>query len=61
MEGAFPYEGGMWPFFALNLRTVDQPQEGVELSKTRLGYYDMLRDEKGGARFGEGPWEGGLI
>ncbi|KAM0723673.1 hypothetical protein Q7P37_000661 [Cladosporium fusiforme] len=33
MEGAFPYEGKMFPVFAVNACSVEQPQEGVELRR----------------------------
>lgn len=60
MQGEYTYNGQVIPFFAVNVCTIDQPQEGVELSRTQLGYYDMLHENvEGGKR--EGPWEGGLV
>lgn len=60
MEGAYPFGEQMFPFFAVNVCTLDSPQEGVELSRTEMKYFDMLHDNvKGGLK--ETPWEGGLV
>lgn len=57
--GSYVYEGTTFEFFNVNLATVDQPQEGVDLSEVKLGYYDGLRDnQKAGTR--ETPFPGGL-
>ena len=47
-------------FFVLNASSIDQPQEGVELSKSKLQYFDALHDNfMAGTK--DTPWEGGLI
>ena len=47
-------------FFVLNASSIDQPQEGVELSKSNLQYFDALHDNfTAGTK--DMPWEGGLI
>lgn len=59
MEGFFEFGGQKHDLFAINLSTVDQPQEGVDLSRTKLQYYDMLPyNVVGGLK--DKPWAGGL-
>lgn len=61
MDGEYPVgEGKMWPFCALNLGTVDVPQEGVDLGKVEMKYYDMLHDNVSGGK-ADKPWPDGLI
>lgn len=61
MEGEYPIGGGkMMPICAVNLGTVNVPQEGVDLGKTVMKYYDMLHDNVGGGA-AEKPWPDGLI
>ena len=53
-------EDGMVDFFALNLVTLDQPQEGLDLSVFRIQYWDGRRDNwKSGCK--EEPWPGGIV
>ena len=53
-------EDGMVDFFALNLVTVDQPQEGLDLSVFGVQYWDGRRDNwKSGCK--EEPWPGGIV
>lgn len=46
-------------FFAVNLATIDQPQEGIDLSKTKINYCDGLNDNWW-AGLKDEPWAGGL-
>lgn len=47
-------------FFSMNLQTIDQPQDGVELSQWKLKYWDGLNNNWfAGSR--EVPWAGGLL
>ena len=56
-EGA---DGSRHDLFVVNLNTVDQPQEGVDLSLTKIGYVDMLHDNfTGGVK--DTPWPNGLV
>lgn len=54
------FEGKRVDAFMINLATIDQPQEGVDLSETKVKYWDGLRDN-----FAEGlrevPWPNGLL
>jgi hypothetical protein len=46
-------------FFLVNLRTIDQPQEGIDLSEVKIKYLDMLHDNfQAGKK--DTPWSGGL-
>ena len=59
LKGYFEHGGHRTDLFWINIATVDQPQEGVELSKVRLRYTDLSHDNfSGGAK--DGPWPGGL-
>lgn len=51
----------MYPFFAVNLGTVDVPMDcGIDLSKTEIKYHDMLHDNaEGGLK--DTPYEDGLV
>ena len=35
-------EGNSFPFFMVNVMSIDQPQDGVDLGKVKLKYYDGL-------------------
>jgi hypothetical protein len=61
MEGEYPLgEGKVMPVCAVNLGTLDVPQEGLDLGRVQMRYFDMAHDNvKGGLR--NEPWEGGLI
>jgi len=41
-EGEYEYEGTKHAFFSVNAATLDQPQERVDLSKVKIGYWDGL-------------------
>jgi hypothetical protein len=46
MEGEYPIGGGkMLPVCAVNAGTISVPQEGLDLSKTEIKYFDMLHDK----------------
>jgi hypothetical protein len=57
--GSYEYEGTKHDFFTINLATVDQPQEGVDLSKVKVQYCDGLHDNWF-AGLKDVPWPGGL-
>lgn len=53
-------KASMVDFFALNLVTLDQPQEGLDLSVFRIQYWDGRRDLwMNGCK--EVPWPGGIV
>lgn len=60
MQGAYPHEGKMIPIFAVNLATVDQPQEGFDLSQVRMQYFNMLQNDFASG-LGDVPYPGGLL
>jgi hypothetical protein len=61
MEGEYPMgEGKTLAICAVNLGTVDVPQDGVDLNKTELKYFDMLHDNVAGG-MADKPWPGGLV
>lgn len=56
-EGGIEQDGEWLGYFALNLCTIDQPQEGIDLSMFRMEYVDGLHDNHAaGSR--DRPWEG---
>ena len=58
-EGWYSIEGQRFDFFAINLATIDQPQEGIDLSDFKLKYFDGLHDNWF-AELKESPYSGGL-
>lgn len=60
MEGYYEANGYRSDIFAVNLRSVDQPQEGVDLRDVKVQYFDMLHNNFGGG-LADKPWEGGLL
>ena len=59
-EGNYEYMGQKHEIFSVNLLTVDQPQEGIDLSKFKIKYVDGLHDNwMAGAK--DQPWSGGCI
>lgn len=59
IDGYIDYAGNKFPRQKINLATVDQPQDGVDLSEVKVLYYDLLHDNiQGGLR--DTPWSGGL-
>lgn len=59
-EGSFEVGGRMNNIFAVNLHSVDQPQDHVELSDVKMQYYDGLNNNFA-AGLKDGPWKGGLL
>lgn len=49
-EGSYEYEGTVYPYFAVNLHSVDQMQEGFDACKFKFKYWDGLHDN----------WQAGL-
>lgn len=59
-EGFFELAGQKHDLFIVNLATVDQPQGDVDLSLTKIAYWDMLRDNfQAGPR--DSPYPNGLV
>ena len=58
-EGKFAWKDGFVDFFQINLGTLDQPQEGLELSKWKISYVNG-RDNRWEDRK-ETPFRGGLL
>lgn len=63
MQGEYPMgDGKAMPVMAVNLGSVKVGElpEGVEMARTEIGYFDMLRGNvEGGLR--DRPWDGGLV
>ncbi|KAF2216604.1 hypothetical protein CERZMDRAFT_93897 [Cercospora zeae-maydis SCOH1-5] len=58
-EARYPMGDQMVDLFTVNALTIDQPQEGLDLSETKIQYVDMLHDNfMAGTR--DAPWPGGL-
>jgi hypothetical protein len=59
-SGKYEYGGTVVDFFGINILTLDQPQEGLDLSQWKIVYYDGRNDN-----WMEGtkdvPWPGGCI
>jgi len=59
-EGTYEFEGTKHEVFSVNLCTVDQPQEGIDLAGFKITYCDGLHDNwMGGMK--EAPWSGGCL
>ncbi|KAI1614147.1 Mss4-like protein [Exophiala viscosa] len=59
-EGEFVYEGKKYPLFSVNILTLDQPQEGLDLSKVKIQYFDGRNDNWMAGPRGV-PWPGQCI
>ncbi|KAM3421563.1 hypothetical protein BST61_g1950 [Cercospora zeina] len=59
-EGYYEWEGQRHDFFAVNLATVDQPQDGIDLSETKIRYEDGFHDNWA-AGLRDQPWPNGLL
>lgn len=59
-EGSYELEGQKHEWFSVNLLTVDQPQEGIDLSKFKIKYIDGLHDNWMAGEKDE-PWSGGCL
>lgn len=59
MEGYFEHEGKKFEIFAVNLASVDQPQEGINLKDVKIRYFGELEGKPFEMR--DEPWEHGLL
>ena len=59
-RGFYEFEGQKVDFFSVNLATVDQPQEGVELAVFKMEYWDGRQDAWQRGKKGS-PYESGLL
>jgi len=59
-EGSFEYQGTLQEFFTLNVLTLDQPQEGLDLSTFKIRYVDG-RNDNWAAGPKDVPWPGGCV
>ncbi|PNS18636.1 hypothetical protein CAC42_5175 [Sphaceloma murrayae] len=60
VAGTYYYEGRPIEHFSINIKLLDQPQEGLDLSKFKFEYYDGLSD-KYMEKKTDGPYPGGLV
>lgn len=59
-QGEFVYEGKTYPLFSINILTLDQPQDGLDLSTFKIQYLDGRNDNwMTGPR--DVPWPGQCI
>jgi hypothetical protein len=58
--GSYEYEGTVTKFQNVNVLTLDQPQEGLELSEWKIEYWDGRADNWMAGKKDQ-PWPGGLI
>lgn len=58
-EGEYPWGDQMIKFFNINVASIDQPQEGLDVSKVKLSYCDGLNDNWA-AGLKEAPFASGL-
>ena len=59
-EGSFEFQGQNYSVFTVNLASVDQPQEGVDLSVLKFKYWDGLHNNFHLGLKDE-PWPSGLL
>lgn len=57
-EGGYELQGQWIDLFTVNLCTIDQPQEGIDLSKFKIDYVDGRNDNWMAGTKSE-PWSGG--
>lgn len=59
-EGSYEYNGKTVQYFSINLNTLDQPQDGLDLSLFKMKYADGLHDNfmAGGK---DVPWPNGAV
>ncbi|KIX07135.1 uncharacterized protein Z518_05112 [Rhinocladiella mackenziei CBS 650.93] len=59
-RGKYEYQGVTHEFCSLNILTLDQPQDGLDLSKFKIQYWDGRNDNwQGGTK--DVPWPGGCV
>lgn len=59
-EGSFEWKGQVIEFFTVNLVTLEQPQEGLDLSGWNFSYVDGRNDKWESVR-DDVPWPGGVL
>lgn len=59
-QGSYEYEGSLIKIQSVNVLTLDQPQEGLELSEWKIEYWDARTDNWAGGKK-EKPWTSGLV
>jgi len=59
-EGTITFEGQTFDFFSIGLTTLDQPQEGLDLSEWKYNYCDG-RTDNFAAGMADTPWKGGAL
>ena len=59
-HGYYEFNGQKTDFFSVNILTLDQPQEGLDLSKWKIQYWDGLNNNWQGGKKDE-PWAGGAL
>lgn len=59
-EGKYELQGALHEFFSVNLHTLDQPQDGLELSRFKMEYGDGKNDNWAAGRR-DVPWPGGCL
>lgn len=59
-EGSYEFQGQKHDFFTVNLATVDQPQEGIDLAEFQIEYVDGLHDNWMAGKKDK-PWSGGFV
>jgi hypothetical protein len=59
-HGYYTFNNQRVDFFSLNLNTLDQPQEGLDLSKFKIEYWDGLHNNWQAGK-AEKPYSGGIV
>lgn len=59
MEAQYEIHGHKVDLFAVNLATLDQPQDSIDLNEVKISYVDGLHDNF--MQPGEKPYPGGLV
>ena len=60
MEGYYEFDGKRMDIFAVNLASVDQPQDGIDMSEVKISYFDGLH-KNFYAGLTDSPWPCGLL
>jgi hypothetical protein len=59
-EGSFEWKGETIEFFHFNVATLEQPQDGLDLSQWKMSYTDGRNDRFENVR-DDVPWPGGVL
>lgn len=59
--GVYHHNGRKYDLFAFNAKTLDQPQEGLDLSEFKYRYVDGLNDAFDKGTKDDGPWPHGSV